>query len=93
MGNRKINLSIVFAGQSVGIREVADKIWLGSFMEYDLGFFDENEGRVEPATKPSDQLGTLSGRAIVFGQSKLDDFDGLNITIMPYRYTLEIVSQ
>jgi hypothetical protein len=30
IGNRKINLSTVFAGQFVGIREVADKIWLVS---------------------------------------------------------------
>ena len=52
IGNRKINLSTVFAGQNVGIREVADKIWLVSFMEYDLGFFDEDEGRVEPSTNP-----------------------------------------
>ena len=49
---RKINLSTVFAGQIVGIREVADKIWLVSFMDYDLGFFDEEVGRVEPATNP-----------------------------------------
>jgi len=30
MGRLKINLSIVFAGQNVGVREVADKIWLVS---------------------------------------------------------------
>ena len=48
IGSRKINLSTVFGGQSVGIREVADKIWLVSFMNYDLGFFDEAENRVEP---------------------------------------------
>jgi putative transposase len=35
---RKINLSQVFAGQTVGIREVSEKIWLVSFMHYDLGF-------------------------------------------------------
>jgi len=29
----------MFAGQYVGIREVSDKIWLVSFMQYDLGFF------------------------------------------------------
>jgi len=52
VGQRKINLSTVFAGQKVGIREVADKIWLVSFMEYDLGFFDEDVGRVEPTTNP-----------------------------------------
>lgn len=52
IGSRKINLSVVFAGQTVGIREVADKIWLVSFIDYDLGFFDEEEGRVEPAFNP-----------------------------------------
>lgn len=52
LGRRKINLSVVFAGQTVGIREVADNIWLVSFMDYDLGFFDEVEGRVEPASNP-----------------------------------------
>lgn len=52
MGGRKINLSAVLAGQTVGITEVADKIWLVSFMQYDLGFFDEDEGRVEPASNP-----------------------------------------
>jgi putative transposase len=52
IGRRKINLSRVFAGQTVGIKEVADKIWLVSFLEYDLGFFDQDEGRVEPTTNP-----------------------------------------
>ena len=49
---RKINLSVVFAGQRVGVKQVADKIWLVSFMQYDLGFFDQDEGRVEPAANP-----------------------------------------
>ena len=52
IGKRKINLSTVFAGQVVGIREVADEIWLVSFMDYDLGFFDKEKGRVEPAPNP-----------------------------------------
>ncbi len=52
IGRRKINLSSVFAGQMVGIREVADQIWLVSFMDYDLGFFDQEQGRVEPAPNP-----------------------------------------
>jgi len=52
LNNRKINLSSVFAGQTVGIREVNDKIWLVSFMQFDLGFFDEDENRVEPADNP-----------------------------------------
>jgi transposase InsO family protein len=52
IGKRKINLSKSFAGQLVGIREVSDKIWLVSFMEFDLGYFDEDEARVEPAENP-----------------------------------------
>lgn len=52
LGRRKINLSHVFAGQKVGIREVADQIWLVSFMHYDLGFFDQEAGRVECADNP-----------------------------------------
>lgn len=58
IGRRKINLSRSFANQIVGIREVADKIWLSctagasAFMEYDLGFFDQDEGRVEPTANP-----------------------------------------
>jgi hypothetical protein len=49
---RKISLSQVFAGQIVGIREVDDQIWLVSFLDFDLGFFDREEGRVEPAPNP-----------------------------------------
>ena len=41
VGRRKINLSSVFAGQTIGIREVDDQIWLVSFLEYDLGYFDK----------------------------------------------------
>jgi len=48
IGRRKINFSSVFAGQYVGIREEDERIWLVSFMNYDLGFFDQNENRVEP---------------------------------------------
>jgi len=53
-GRRKINLSAVFAGQNVGIREVSEKIWLVTFMHYDLGFFDHEAGRVECAANPFD---------------------------------------
>jgi putative transposase len=52
IGRRKINLSRAFAGQDVGIREVAEKIWLVTFMHYDLGFFDHETGRVECAPNP-----------------------------------------
>jgi putative transposase len=52
IGRRKVNLSRAFAGQTVGIREVAERIWLVSFMQYDLGFFDHETGRVECAPNP-----------------------------------------
>ncbi len=52
LGRRKINLSSVFAGQKVGIRETDDKIWLVSFMDFDIGYFDEECGRVEPLENP-----------------------------------------
>jgi putative transposase len=39
-GDKKINFSQVFAGQAAGIKEVHDDIWLVSFMDYDLGYFD-----------------------------------------------------
>jgi len=40
LGKKKINVSQVFAGQAVGIKEVHDDIWLRSFMKHDLGYFD-----------------------------------------------------
>ena len=52
LDGRKINFSRAFAGQRVGIREVEDKIWLVSFMNYDLGYFDEETARVEPGPNP-----------------------------------------
>jgi len=36
-GSRKINLSTVFAGQNVDVKEVEEKVWLISFMHYDPG--------------------------------------------------------
>jgi putative transposase len=52
MGTRKINLSTVFAGQNVGVKQIADQIWLVSFMDYDLGFFDNETCRIECAENP-----------------------------------------
>ena len=49
---QKVNLSTVFAGQKVGIKEVADRIWLVSFMHYDLGYFDHETCRLEPRKNP-----------------------------------------
>jgi len=52
IGRRKISLSTVFAGEIVGIREVADATWLVSFLDIDLGFYDDEVDRVEPTTNP-----------------------------------------
>jgi putative transposase len=52
IGRRKINLSTVFAGQTVGISQVDDQVWLVSFLNDDLGFFDNNRDRVEPGPSP-----------------------------------------
>src|SRR5262252_7162579 len=49
---RKINLSHVFAGQTVGVTQVGDHVWLVTFMHYDLGYFDDEAGRVEPIENP-----------------------------------------
>ena len=33
-----MNLSHAFAGQNVGVTQVGDRIWLVTFMQYDLGW-------------------------------------------------------
>jgi putative transposase len=49
---RKINLSHVLAGQNVGVTQVGEHIWLVTFMHYDLGYFDDEVGRLEPIENP-----------------------------------------
>ena len=50
--HKKVNLSTVFAGQKLGITQVDDKLWLATFMTYDLGYFDEVACRLEPIANP-----------------------------------------
>ena len=45
-------LSTAFAGQTVGFREVDDQSWLVNLLNYDLGYFDNERGRVEPGPNP-----------------------------------------
>jgi putative transposase len=52
LGAQKVNLSQAFAGQKVGIKQVDDRIWLVSFMRFDLGFFDDETCRIESAENP-----------------------------------------
>jgi putative transposase len=49
---RKINVSQVFAGQKVGVKQTDDHLWLVTFMEYDLGYFDDETCRLEPIDNP-----------------------------------------
>jgi hypothetical protein len=60
-GQFHIDLNVVFASQLVGIREVDDQVWLVSFMDFDLGFFDKERDRVEPGPNPfaPDKVSTM----------------------------------
>ena len=52
MYRKRINLSTVFAGQCVGIKEVDEGIWIVSFMHYDLGFIDLEQKTLQPLDNP-----------------------------------------
>src|SRR6185369_2381243 len=45
---KKINLSTVLAGQSLGIKEVDEGIWLVSFVDYDLNDIDLEQKTLQP---------------------------------------------
>jgi transposase InsO family protein len=49
---KKINVSQVFAGQTLGIKEVEENVWLVSFMEHDLGYIDLEERTLQPLDNP-----------------------------------------
>jgi len=49
---RKINLSQVCAGQNVGVTQIGERIWLVTFMDYDLRYFDDETCRLEPIDNP-----------------------------------------
>jgi len=49
---KKINISIVLAGQRLGIKEVDDGIWLVSFSHYDLGYIDLEQKTLQPLDNP-----------------------------------------
>ena len=52
MHRKKINISAVLAGQSLGIKEVDDGIWLVSFMHYDLGYIDLEQKTLQTIDNP-----------------------------------------
>ena len=52
IAGQKIHLSTVFAGHDVGVRQVEDDVWLVSFMDYDLGYFDLESNKVQALDNP-----------------------------------------
>ena len=52
LDRRKISVNTVLGGQKVGIKQVDDRIWHVSFMQYDLGYFDMYSCRIEPGPNP-----------------------------------------
>ena len=64
LGSRKINLSVALAEQLVGIREVDDQVWQVSFLEYDLGYFDQRSGpgrARSQSVRPGHSVNDVSG--------------------------------
>jgi len=49
---RKVNLSHAFAGQNVGVTLVGERIWVVTFRQYDLGYFDDERCRLEQIENP-----------------------------------------
>jgi transposase InsO family protein len=52
MHRKKINISTALAGQTLGIKEVDDGIWLVSFMRYDLGYIDLEQRTLQTIDNP-----------------------------------------
>lgn len=49
---KKINVSHVFSGRTLGLEEVEENVWLLSFMDYDLGSIDLEEKSLQPLENP-----------------------------------------
>lgn len=49
---KKIHLSHVFEGQTLGLKEVEDNVWLVTFMNFDLGYIDLEEKVLQPLENP-----------------------------------------
>ena len=58
--NRRVFISIVLANQPVGLTEVDDGIWKVTFMDYDIGCFDEDSYKFVPLDNPLEKLSMMS---------------------------------
>ncbi len=52
MHRKKIHVSTALAGQTLGIKEVDDDIWLVGFMDYDLGYIELEQRTLQPLDNP-----------------------------------------
>jgi len=52
MHRKTIHISTALAGQTLGIKEVDDYIWLVSFMDYDLGYIELEQRTLQPLDNP-----------------------------------------
>ena len=48
----RVNLSLVFAGQRVDVKQIDERIWAVSFKHWDLGHFDDETCGLEPIENP-----------------------------------------
>jgi hypothetical protein len=69
LGRRKINLSSVFAGQTIGIREVDNQIWLVSFLL----------NTATTGKRVRTMLKAISGRENVIGRGLADMSSGKTV--------------
>ncbi len=52
LNRQKIHLSRAFANQPVGLNQVDDGIWSVTFMDFELGYFDESSRQFAPQEDP-----------------------------------------
>lgn len=52
IGKQKVHISKALANQPVGVKEVDDRIWQVGFMDFTLGFFDEETDKFAPKEDP-----------------------------------------
>ncbi len=50
---------MVLVGQPVGLTEVDDGIWKVTFMDYDIGCFDEESCKFAPLDNPLEKLSMM----------------------------------
>ena len=47
LDGKKIHFSTVSAGYNMGLRQIEDDVWLVSFMDCDMAYFDMESSRVK----------------------------------------------